>query len=190
MFFGKTKRIASAVSEAILSEFRLAFKLTKYVNKETGQISFPFDFFSDQYILGFITGYVSSMVVISHGGNDMSLKQRDDILFHMWEHLAGRDARQAMLLTSKVNAENSDQYEVFFQGYDEASYYVCTRLGMKLREGIDVPVLEEARKMAPSLHGLSIDLSLPEGRVDTSTSMASALFLLTLKKHVDETYLR
>jgi hypothetical protein len=189
LFSGKTKRIATKVTEALLADFRMAFILSKYLNSETGRLSFPFDFFSDEYVRGFVTGYIATMVSIMFHDQRLTYKQRDDISFRVWDQIAGNDALQLIKEIAKINDGNQSEFEEFFRGYDEATYYVGTRLGMKPREGMDSPILKEARDMAATLHGTMIDLSISDSQVSTSTSTASALFLLTIKNHVTQNYL-
>ncbi len=84
MFAGKTKRIALKITEALLVDFKMAFAFSKYLKRETDQVSFPFDFFSDEYIRGFVTGYISAMVSVLFHDQRLTYKQRDDISFRVW----------------------------------------------------------------------------------------------------------
>lgn len=189
MFFGKIKRIAAKVTEALLADFRLAFASSKYLKNETEGLSFPFGFFSDDYISGFITGYVASMVNLIFDGNHLSNEKRDEILFRVLDQISGNDSLQMKINISKIIKANESEFSTFFRGYDEASYYVALRLGVKLRDDIDSPVLTKAREIAPSLHGSAVNLASPDIQLSTSSSVASALFLLTIKDHVKKNYL-
>lgn len=128
------------------------------------------EFFEQDYVLGFITGYAACIEDLSFNGGNWSKSQRGSFYLLFYKKFMN-GAASAMIKTMK-DIEKAAQFRTrpnFLRGEDEGALVAVIHLG-RLRKDFDEEILQEAKAYA----------------LKENLSIEKALISLTIEKFHDE----
>lgn len=185
--FNRKKKIAHVISVSVLNTFRSCFALTKHLD-DNHRFQPPYGFWQDPYVIGFAYSLMSWFLHFDFAGSTMKADEKGRIVILTFMNMCGDDYRQAMTLAneSAMTRQNAE----FNRGYDHALTLYGSTTG-RLKEADADPILAEAKELAEKLHDMHIGFSsLSDVQASTNSSIGAAVIDLTIKKHIEDRYLK
>jgi hypothetical protein len=179
MFFNKKAKIAKEISNAILNLIRANLIGLSHLPSE--KFTPPYGFWLDPYVFGFINGLFDAFMKFDFGGDNMSLKKRTEIRYLCLGQICENDAMAAIRQGQELlKVQDTDLH----RGMNDALTIYQVVSG-RMIDNDENPTLVEARKIAPSFRDI-----LEEAADERSSTAAllSAVYSLTLGKHISEKY--
>ncbi|MDC0148888.1 hypothetical protein OAI11_00860 [Rhodospirillales bacterium] len=181
MFFNKHRKAADQISVIIENIFRSGFAVRINITDE-GKFNPPYGFWQDEYILAFAFS-LGGFILEYDLGLKLKPEKKGEFQFLLFQNLCGADAELA--LRTVMTAAQSGGSPDFERGADDAGRYFFAAKG-RLRENLDDPIIQKANEIASSMHDVVSDIGLPSS---STGSLAGAILVLTLNKHIREIYL-
>lgn len=182
MFFNKKKKVAKEISHAIRTSLHVAFLYSDYMDRETGNLSFPNNFWKDAYIIGFVYALCGWFLHYVFGGAHMSAEKKGQIIVLTLKDICPDEWLNTLQTANQLAVAKSNVS--FNQGTNDAASLFGATFGILKADDRD-PVLVEARELAQALATGGV---FPDAH-DDKQLLATAVGMLTINKHIKENYL-
>ena len=181
--FNSKKQISNQIAVAISNTFRASLG-SEFID-ENGDLNAPDKFWSDEYIVGFISVLISLFLKYDFKGDAFSAEKKGEIVNLVLMQLCKKNSAQVHdIFLKNTNAES----DLFKKGGDEGLVVYIAIMG-RLKSDSDNPLVKQAKslvEMRSEYYSQNAKIFGKENSVQSNISLA--LIELTLLRHIKENY--
>ena len=177
MFFNKHKKQGREMGQNLLTMLSAALIGTPFFD-ENGKWKPPVEFFEDDYVFGFITGFSGMVIDVGLGGRSWSQDRRGECIIEVFKILDETGTLQRRLINLSSGSINRSPV---LQNGSEAGMLAAVVIHNKLRPDYSSTDLVEAINMAKRLFSMKQFNSLNE-------ALPLSVLMVTIAKYLKENW--
>ena len=183
--FNTKKRIASHVGIMVNNSLRSCFAGNIDIIDENGKFYPPYGFWSDHYVVGFVTFLVNLFLKYDFNGDSFSTTKKGEVFLLSLIEICKDDLKEV----KKIYFDNvGNESDLFAKGADESLVFYSAMSG-RLKTDSTNPIVVKAKLLAKKRHKHYIENAKILGLSSSNySSTCSAIAELTLVSHIKENY--
>lgn len=123
--FGSTSKSSRQIADVIGKIIGAIFIGTKYITSN-GSIKFPYNFFDDLYIRGFVYGLSGFMIQFEHPSIHKSHLKKGFVMMNVFEILTQGDGQRTMNeIQYSINTQIDDNFTLRLDHFTVFLWYIC-----------------------------------------------------------------